>query len=141
VPLPPLLHHKWGKLVLQNNKHLFLEKPFTTSEKDTKELNEIAKQKNLATHENFAFVFHNQIAAIQEHLHKIGDIRLSPRLFWLPLSRGLLILGTLKTLVAVLCWTVAATRLSSQPTFLGENTTVAQAQLGRAKNHDCRRVR
>jgi NDP-hexose-3-ketoreductase len=135
VPLPPLLHHKWGKFVLQNNKHLFLEKPFTTSEKDTKELNEIAKQKNLATHENFAFVFHNQITAIQEHLHKIGDIRLIRTCFGFP-YRGSSDFRYSKNLGGGALLDCGGYPIKLAAYLLGENTTVAQSQLSKAKNHD-----
>ena len=38
LPLPPALHFKWAKLALENGKHIFLEKPSTTSADDTKEL-------------------------------------------------------------------------------------------------------
>lgn len=78
VPLPPALHYKWGKLALENNKHLLLEKPFTTALEDTKELISIAKEKQLAVHENYMFVYHSQLDFIKEQLENgaIGDLRL-----------------------------------------------------------------
>ena len=42
VPLPPALHYEWGRKVLEAGKHLFLEKPSTTSTKDTKALLDLA---------------------------------------------------------------------------------------------------
>ena len=44
LPLPPALHFKWAKLVLESGKHAYVEKPFTTNLEDTKVLLEIAKK-------------------------------------------------------------------------------------------------
>lgn len=78
IPLPPALHFKWAKAALENNKHVLLEKPFTTSLRDTEELIEIAKEKSLAVHENYMFVYHSQLDWIKNKLAEgaIGDIRL-----------------------------------------------------------------
>lgn len=62
VPQPPALHHRYGKMVLEAGKHLFMEKPFTTSLEDSKELVELAKEKDLAVIENYMFRFHKQIS-------------------------------------------------------------------------------
>ena len=35
IPLPPALHYRWAKRCLQNGKHVLLEKPFTTSVRET----------------------------------------------------------------------------------------------------------
>lgn len=61
VPQPPALHFQYGKKVLEAHKHLFMEKPFTTSLKDSEELVELAKKNNLAAIENYMFRFHKQI--------------------------------------------------------------------------------
>lgn len=78
LPLPPALHFKWAKLALENGKHIFLEKPSTTSADDTKELVEIATEKELAMHENYMFNFHSQIDEIESIIEsgKLGDVRL-----------------------------------------------------------------
>jgi len=78
IPLPPSLHFKWAKLALENSKHVLLEKPATTKIEDTLELIEISKKNNLALHENYMFVYHNQINYIKEIIdsNQIGDIRL-----------------------------------------------------------------
>lgn len=78
IPLPPALHYKWAKLALEHGKHVFVEKPSTTCYNDTKELVEIAKQHNLAIHENYMFVFHEQLKVLDDIVAsgKIGDIRL-----------------------------------------------------------------
>ena len=61
LPLPPSLHFKWAKMALENGKHVFVEKPSTTCLAETDELIKIAKEKNLALHENYMFIFHDQI--------------------------------------------------------------------------------
>lgn len=78
IPLPPALHFKWAKKALENGKHVLLEKPFTTNLSDTKTLIELAKEKNLAVHENYMFAFHSQIEWIKQKLSEnvIGGIRL-----------------------------------------------------------------
>lgn len=78
IPLPPALHFRWAKAALENGKHVLVEKPFTTSLRDTEELIEIAKKKSLAVHENYMFVYHTQLDWIKNKLSEgaIGDIRL-----------------------------------------------------------------
>ncbi len=77
LPLPPALHYRWAKLTLENGKHAYVEKPFTTSLDDTQELIEIARSKDLAVHENYMFVFHNQIEKINDIIasSEIGKVR------------------------------------------------------------------
>lgn len=78
VPLPPALHYKWGKAALEKGKHILLEKPFTTSQKDTTDLIDTASAKGLAVHENYMFAYHSQLDFIKEQMQNgvIGDIRL-----------------------------------------------------------------
>ena len=78
LPLPPSLHFKWAEKALLFGKHVFLEKPSTTSYIDTNKLISLAKEKSLALHENYMFVFHNQLESINEIVRsgEIGDVRL-----------------------------------------------------------------
>lgn len=78
IPLPPALHHKWAKCALENGKHVLVEKPSTTSFRDTNDLVSVARSKGLALHENYMFVFHDQLDAIEAIINsgEIGDIRL-----------------------------------------------------------------
>lgn len=78
IPLPPSLHFKWAKMALENGKHAFVEKPSTTCLKDTDELIKIASDKGLALHENYMFIFHDQLKAIDDVVAsgEIGDVRL-----------------------------------------------------------------
>lgn len=86
IPLPPALHYKWAKAALEHGKHIFLEKPATTSPNDTAELINLAGAKRLAVHENYMFVFHRQISEIAEIIRsdKIGDVRLYRIAFGFP---------------------------------------------------------
>ena len=86
LPLPPALHYEWGRKALMNNKHLFLEKPSTTSSADTSELISLAKEKKLALNENYMFVYHSQLDEIRRIIEsgEIGDVRLYRIAFGFP---------------------------------------------------------
>lgn len=86
VPLPPALHGEWGQKVLESGKHLFMEKPFTTSLKDTEQLLSLAQEKGLAVHENYMFLYHSQLAYIKKMIADgaLGDIRLYRMAFGFP---------------------------------------------------------
>ena len=77
LPLPPALHYRWAKLALENNKHALVEKPFTIKLADAEELIALAKTNNPAVHEDYMFVYHNQIQAINEIIAsgEIGKVR------------------------------------------------------------------
>lgn len=78
IPLPPALHHKWAKKALENGKHVFVEKPSTTNLADTTELVELAAKNKLAIHENYMFIYHAQLKALDDIVAEgtIGDVRL-----------------------------------------------------------------
>lgn len=86
IPLPPALHYKWVKEALKNNKHVFVEKPSTTSYKDTFELVELANEKQLALHENYMFNFHSQIDYVEQQIKEniLGEVRLYRIAFGFP---------------------------------------------------------
>ena len=77
LPLPPALHFRWTKLVLQNKKHALVEKPFTIKQSETEALLELAKENKLVVHEDYMFVYHNQIQAINDIIlsGEIGKVR------------------------------------------------------------------
>ena len=87
IPLPPALHYKWGKEVLENGKHLLMEKPFTTSLAETEELLSLAERKGLAVHENYMFLYHSQLAKIKELIADgtLGELRLIRAAFGFPM--------------------------------------------------------
>lgn len=86
IPLPPALHFKWAKLALENGKHVFVEKPSTTCYEETKELVELASKRQLAIHENYMFIYHKQLQALEEVVKNgvIGEVRLYRICFGFP---------------------------------------------------------
>ena len=78
LPLPPGLHYQWAKQALEADKHVLVEKPATTSLTATADLIELAREKKLAVHENYMFVFHKQIQEVNDIVAsgEIGDVRL-----------------------------------------------------------------
>ncbi len=89
IPLPPALHCKWAEAALENGLHVLVEKPAATSLNDTRKLTRLAKEKRLALHENYMFVFHSQIETINRVIKsgEIGEIRLITIAFGFP-DRG-----------------------------------------------------
>lgn len=89
IPLPPALHFRWAKKALEAGKHVFVEKPSTTRLSDTDELIKIASEKNLALHENYMFIYHSQIEALNDVIMRgeIGDVRLYRITFGFPLRQ------------------------------------------------------
>lgn len=86
LPLPPALHYFWAKKALEHDKHTFLEKPFAMDYHETNELIQLAEDKELAVHENFAFLFHRQMKVIDEIIQngEIGNLRLIRTAFGFP---------------------------------------------------------
>jgi predicted dehydrogenase len=86
IPLPPALHFKWAKAALEEEKHVFVEKPSTTCLTDTEELIRIASEKGLALHENYMFIYHKQLEALSDVVKcgEIGDVRLYRIAFGFP---------------------------------------------------------
>lgn len=86
IPLPPALHHLWAKNALEAGKHVFVEKPSTTTLADTEDLIALASEKNLALHENYMFIYHSQLEEINNVVKsgEIGDVRLYRITFGFP---------------------------------------------------------
>jgi len=86
IPLPPALHYKWAKIALEFGKHVLLEKPATLELKQTQELVILASKHSLALHENYMFIFHDQLFEINSIINdgKIGDVRLYRITFGFP---------------------------------------------------------
>ena len=87
IPLPPALHYRWAKLALENGKHVFVEKPSTTCFAETSDLVEVARKHKLGIHENYMFIYHNQLEALQEVVKNetIGDVCLYRISFGFPM--------------------------------------------------------
>ncbi len=89
VPVPPAFHAHWGRQALEAGKHLLLEKPFTASLSETKELLALAEQRQLAVHENYMFGFHSQIETVKNWIQsgEHGQVRLLRAAFGFPLRQ------------------------------------------------------
>lgn len=89
LPLPPALHMYWAKAALENGKHVFVEKPSTTSYQDTKVLVDLAQSKGLAFHENYMFQYHSQLSQIKDQLENgaVGTIHSYHAQFGFPMRQ------------------------------------------------------
>lgn len=79
IPLPPSLHYIWGMASLENNKHVFMEKPCSVSVDNTVRLVNKARSSNLVLYENYGFLYHKQLAQIKKLVWEekiLGDVRL-----------------------------------------------------------------
>lgn len=87
IPQPPALHYEWAKQALSANKHVLVEKPSTTSYSDSLNLVNAAEKNGLALHENYMFIYHEQLQEIREMIvsGEIGEIRLMRADFGFPL--------------------------------------------------------
>lgn len=77
IPLPNSLHYRWIKTSLENGIHVLAEKPMSCTLHEAREINHLARVKNLALLENFQFRFHSQLALIKQKIDEgvIGEIR------------------------------------------------------------------
>ena len=166
IPLPPAMHFEWAKKALLNGKHVLLEKPFATNLKDTKQLLEIAEKNNLAVHEDYMFVYHSQLEAINEIvcIGEIGDVRLYRISFGFPrrdendfrykknmgggalLDAGGYTIKMASTLLGSNCKMVAATAnyipdfevdMYGSATMVNEDGVVAQLAFGMDNDYRC----
>ena len=131
MPLPPALHYQWAKLALEKGKHVFLEKPSTCYLKDTQDLVKIATQNGLALHENYMFVFHNQITELQSILkngEQLGKLRLIRIAFGFP-RRSLTDFRYNKKLGGGALLDAGGYTLKLASLLLGESTKLTTAQV------------
>lgn len=76
IPLPNHMHLEWVKKAIDANKHVLCEKPLTLTAKDTLEIIEYAKEKEVVVMEAFMYRFHPKWQAIREliKVKGIGDV-------------------------------------------------------------------
>lgn len=86
IPLPPSHHEEWSRKAISYGKHILVEKPFTLSEKATRDIAGSAMEKGLAFCENYGFVIHPQFACMKKILDegRIGEFRLMRSMFSFP---------------------------------------------------------
>lgn len=76
VVTPVFTHHEIVKHALENGKHVFVEKPFTSTVKEAEELIDLAEKKNLKIMVDYTFLFTGAVKKIKELIDKniLGDI-------------------------------------------------------------------
>lgn len=86
IPLPPAFHFKWAREALLRGKHVLLEKPAVLSGHEAEILVDLARNAGLAIHENYMFLFHQQIQDIERRITAgdIGEVRLYRMSFGFP---------------------------------------------------------
>jgi len=73
VITPVWTHHELTKAALENGKHVFVEKPFTSSAAQAEELIELAERKKLTIMVDHTFLFTGAVRKIRE-LVESGDL-------------------------------------------------------------------
>jgi predicted dehydrogenase len=76
VITPVWTHYEIAKIALQNGKHVFVEKPFTSNSAQAQELIELAAQKNLTIMVDHTFLFTGAVRKIRELIDGgvLGDL-------------------------------------------------------------------
>ena len=76
VAVPNFLHYAFTKQALLAGKHVIVEKPMTSNEREAKELADLAKEKGLFLFEAITTVYLPNFTKIRELLPQIGDIKI-----------------------------------------------------------------
>lgn len=76
VALPNSLHFSFAKAALEAGKHVILEKPFTVTLSEARELAELSRKKGLWIFEAITTVYNPNYEKIQELLPRLGDVKL-----------------------------------------------------------------
>ena len=76
LPLPNHLHYSFTKRALEAGKHVILEKPFTVTYAEAKELAELAEAKNLILFEAITNQYNPNYEKVRELLPKVGDVKI-----------------------------------------------------------------
>jgi predicted dehydrogenase len=76
VITPVWTHYELAKKALENGKHVFVEKPFTSNSAQASELIELAERKNLKIMVDHTFLFTGAVRKIRELMKKgvLGDL-------------------------------------------------------------------
>jgi predicted dehydrogenase len=70
IVTPVWTHYELAKAALENGKHVFVEKPFTSNTAQAEELIELAEQKNLKIMVDHTFLFTGAVKKIRQLLHE-----------------------------------------------------------------------
>jgi predicted dehydrogenase len=76
IATPVATHFPIAKKALQNNKHIWVEKPFTASTSEAEELIELAESKNLKIFVDHTFIYNGAVIKMKELIDKdeLGNI-------------------------------------------------------------------
>jgi len=76
IVTPVFTHYELAKKALQNNKHIFVEKPFTATSEQGQELIELAEKKELQIMVDHTFIFTGAVRKMKEVLDNdtLGDL-------------------------------------------------------------------
>ena len=70
------VHYEYAKQALEKKKHVILEKPFTGTYEEAKELADLAEKQNCFIFEAITVLHNDVIIKMQEYLPKLGPIRM-----------------------------------------------------------------
>ncbi len=76
LPLPNHLHHAFTRQALEAGKHVILEKPFTVTYAEAKELAELARNKGLILFEAITNQYNPNYEKVRELLPGLGDVKI-----------------------------------------------------------------
>ncbi|MCX7610121.1 MAG: Gfo/Idh/MocA family oxidoreductase, partial [Ignavibacterium sp.] len=76
IATPVATHYPLAKQALENGKHIWVEKPFTSTSKEAEELINIAERKNLKIFVDHTFIYTGAVRKIKEIIDRgdLGDI-------------------------------------------------------------------
>lgn len=137
IPLPPALHAEWCEKALLNGKHVFMEKPFSTSKADTQKLIALAARENLVLHENYMFLYHSQLDWIINAVKdgQIGELRLIRTAFGFPF-RGVTDFRYNKALGGGALLDCGGYTLKLASMLLGNTAKITTSRLNRSKEFE-----
>jgi predicted dehydrogenase len=70
IATPVDTHHKLAKKALQAGKHIWVEKPFTSTSEEAEELIELAEKKNLKIFVDHTFIYNGAVRKIKDLIDK-----------------------------------------------------------------------
>lgn len=125
VVTPVWTHYELAKAALENGKHVFVEKPFTSSSRQAEDLIELATRKNLKIMVDHTFLFSGAVRKIRE----IVDTGTLGALYYFDSTR--VNLGLFQHDVSVI-WDLAPHDLSIMDHIIGERP---EAVVATGANH------
>jgi predicted dehydrogenase len=77
IATPVDTHFKFGKMALDNGKHIWVEKPFTATSDEAKELIDLAERNNVKIFVDHTFIYTGAVRKMRELVDKgeLGEIK------------------------------------------------------------------